>query len=363
MNDNTKTIFIVDDNIKNIQIAANFLRMANYKVLFADNGNEALKNIEKYMPNMVLLDIMMPGMDGFEVCSKLKENKTTKDIPVIFLTAKTEAETIEQGFKIGGVDYIIKPFNRQELIARINTHITLQSQQNELLQINKTKDKLFSVMGHDLRGNISTIVSMSELLLDKNYNKTEEQIDQFHRYINNQAKTLNIILNNLLDWSRLNDDRIIYDPGKINIKKSIDENVKHLIEDATLKNIIIESALKADLFGYADRNMLHTVLRNLIFNAIKFTNIGGIIKVNAEKQGNEIIISVADSGVGIRKEKQDMLFNNETIISTRGTAEETGTGLGLYLCKQFIEQNHGKLWLKSEPQKGSVFYFSIPVFQ
>ncbi len=356
------TIFIIDDNVKNLQVAANFLRMANYKVLISDNGKDGLVNIEKYQPDIVLLDIMMPGMDGYEVCQQLKINEKTRDIPVIFLTAKTETESLTKAFQTGGVDYVTKPFNSDELMVRINTHIMLRQQQKNLEILNITKDKLFRVLGHDLRGNLASILSMSELLLDENYEKDEQTITQFHRYINNQANNLNLLLNNVLEWARNKDNSLIFKPGRINLKKIADANVKLLKENALLKEITLTSAIEKDVFAYADMNMVNTIVRNLVFNAIKFTNSSGNVSIDCETSDQFIIVKVIDTGVGIRKEKQGSIFKNQRGNSTTGTANETGTGLGLIICKEFTLKNGGEIWLESEPGKGTTIFFTLPAY-
>lgn len=355
------TVFLVDDNLKNIQVAANVLRLEGYKVLFSDNGKEGLKNIELYMPDIILLDIMMPIMDGFEVCKLLKENDKTRNIPVIFLTAKTEVDNISKGLELGGVDYITKPFNPKELIARLKTHLTIQNQKKELTELNETKDKLFSVMGHDLKGNVASILSLSGLLLDHEYEKSEDQRYEFYRYIHNQANNLNILLTNLLNWSKSRSDKMVYDPRPVDVKRIAEQNVRLLKENASLKNIKLISAVEVGFDVMIDENMINTVLRNLIFNAIKFTNVGGSITIDAEKRDGMAYIKVTDTGVGIRKEKQNTIFNRETVVSTNGTAEETGTGLGLSICNDFVAKNKGKIWLESEPGKGTTVYFSVPL--
>ena len=357
------TVFLIDDNPKNLQVAANMLRLANYKVLIADSGKEGLAKIEKYMPDIILLDIMMPVMDGYEVCMKLKSNEKTKDIPVIFLTAKTETESIAKGFEAGGVDYITKPFNSKELLARIQIHVTLQKQKTMLREVNTTKDKLFSVLGHDLRGNLASIISISELLLDDTYEKDPEQIKQFYRHINNQANNLNILLNNVLDWSKTRDNRIVFDPRKVDIKRLANMNIKLLKENAALKDLSLKSEIHEPVLVKGDENMINTVLRNLIFNAIKYTIPGGSISIMTESDKKNATIKVKDTGVGIRKEKQDSIFNSNTIVSTRGTIEETGTGLGLMICKEFVLKNKGDIWLESEPGEGTTIFFTIPLFR
>jgi two-component system, sensor histidine kinase and response regulator len=361
MSNKPETIFIIDDNLRNIQVAANVLRDEGFKVLFSDQGSEGIKNIEKYQPDLILLDIMMPLIDGFEVCTRLKSKDTTQDIPVIFLTAKTEIESITHGLALGGVDYVTKPFNANELLARIKTHLTLRRQQKELEMTNITKDKLFSVLGHDLRGNLASIITLSGLLLDPAYEKTEGQLKEFYGYIQNQANTLNIILTNVLDWSKSRDNKLSFDPHNIEIDKISENNIKLLGSNANLKQISMQSVVKPGVGAYADENMVNTVMRNLLFNAIKFTNLGGSIHIDAWKEAQRVVVKVEDTGVGIRKEKQPTIFSGETVAPTRGTNQETGTGLGLSICKEFVLKNGGEIWIESETGKGTKVFFSLPL--
>jgi len=173
-NSGKHSILIVDDVAKNIQLVAKFLTHEGYNLFFAQSGESAIKQIAARTFDLILLDIMMPGMDGFEVCRKIKNQDKSKDIPVIFLTAKTDDEVIVKGFDIGGVDYITKPFNPIELIARVKTHLQMRSRELELEELNNTKDTLLSVISHDLRTPFFNIMSIGELLL-KNYKNYDEK--------------------------------------------------------------------------------------------------------------------------------------------------------------------------------------------
>ena len=168
------TILIVDDVPRNIQVVANILNSKGYKLLFSQSATKAIEIVKNKNIDLILLDIMMPGMDGYEVCREIKEIPDKKDIPVIFLTAKNDIESVTKGFRAGGVDYIVKPFNNEELVARVETHLKLkdafnviQEQNKELQELNKTKDKLFSIIAHDLRNPFNAIYMMSEVLKRK----------------------------------------------------------------------------------------------------------------------------------------------------------------------------------------------------
>ena len=199
---NRQKVLIVDDVTKNIQLVANFLKQAGYDINFAISGKTAIKHIKKARFDLILLDIMMPEMDGFEVCKKLKSEDETKDIPVIFLTAKTDIDSITQAFKAGGVDYITKPFNKAELLARVKTHLELQHQKRNLKELNATKDKFFSIIAHDLKSPLNHLLGLSEILQKELESAGSDEIIKIANLINKSAKSGRLLLENLLEWSR-----------------------------------------------------------------------------------------------------------------------------------------------------------------
>ena len=165
MNTKQKSILVVDDIVKNIQVIANVLYDQGFHVEFATNGEEALEWLKSQNFDLILLDVMMPGMDGFEVCEKIKEMPCCNETPIIFLTAKTDVDSIAKGFEAGAVDYITKPFNIKELLVRVNTHIKIQEQRKEMEELNHTKDKFFSIIAHDLKNPFNTILGFSQFLM------------------------------------------------------------------------------------------------------------------------------------------------------------------------------------------------------
>ena len=226
----------------------------------------------------------------------------------------------------------------------------------ELEQLNQVKDKFFSIISHDLRSPVNALAGILDLM-DKDQIKPEE----FSRLVKelkiqfNHTKTL---INNLLDWALLQMDKLRIQPEKINLQQMVDENFR-LLSSLHLKEIEMTNQLPEKLYALADLNTINLVFRNLILNSIKFTESGGKIWVDAKENGNELTISVSDNGVGITPEVQAIIFEKASGYSTRGTANEKGTGLGLILCKEFVERNGGKIWLHSEVGKGSTFSFTL----
>jgi len=360
MKNNNSRILIVDDVSQNIQVVGNILKSEGYNINFAQSGKKALENIKNISFDLILLDIMMPEMSGFEVCEKLKENVLTKDIPIIFLTAKDDEQSISKGFEIGGVDYITKPFKKEELIARVKTHLTIKKQEINLSNLNKTKDKFFSIIAHDLKNPFNQIIGFSELLIKKINVGDLEKSKQFAEIILESSKSAHTLLDNLLEWSKSQTNRISFTPDKVYPHGIIVETFGLMKNAALQKKITLINELPDDLTVFADMNMVTTVLRNLVSNAIKFTNADGLIKVYHKINSNNLIqITIEDTGVGMKTETVSKLFKIDSNFSTVGTNHEKGTGLGLILCKEFVEKNGGEIWAESEPTVGSKFHFTL----
>ena len=272
-----------------------------FAIATASNGRQALEQVEKENPDLVLLDVMMPDMSGFEVAQHLKSNPNTADIPIIFLTALNSTADIVKGFQVGANDFISKPFNKEELIIRVTHQISLVaakrlilSKTEELQRTIAGRDKLYSVIAHDLRSPMGSI---------------------------------KMVLNML----------------------------------ASLKKIRIHEMKPEKMMVNADIDMLKTVVRNLLSNAIKFSKENSEVLVKMEEVDGMAVVSVQDYGCGISEEGQKKLLHTDTHFSTFGTNNEEGSGLGLLLCKDFVVKNGGKLWFTSKEGEGSIFSFSIPV--
>ena len=357
---NRQKVLIVDDVTKNIQLVANFLKQAGYEINYAISGKTAIRHIKKEKFDLILLDIMMPEMDGYEVCQKLKSDDETKDIPVIFLTAKTDIDSITKAFRVGGIDFITKPFNKAELLARVKTHLDLQQQKRNLKELNATKDKFFSIIAHDLKSPLNHLLGLSEILQKELESDQSDEVIRLAKLINKSAKSGRLLLANLLEWSRSQTGSIIFNPEKLDMEKMTNEVIELNENNATQKNISIKSKVKSEIFAFADENMIKTILRNLSSNSIKFTLNGGEIVLNAKRANGVVTYSVSDNGIGINKNDIKKLFRININPKSIGNSKEKGTGLGLILCKEFIEINGGKIWVESKLGEGSIFNFSMP---
>jgi PAS domain S-box-containing protein len=250
---------------------------------------------------------------------------------------------------------------QQELTERIRTQEALRKSEVELKELNATKDKFFNIVAHDLKNPFTSLLGSSELLFSNIDKMDHEKIKSLALILNDASKNGYAILQNLLDWSRSQAGLLKFNPERINIKDLIDEHILNLEQISANKEIIMYSEVKENIFAYADKNMIKTILRNLLSNAIKYSFRFGEVIVSAVENKHKIIISVKDSGMGIQKENLEKIFRIDAKFSVPGTEKELGTGLGLKICKEFVEKQGGKIWAESVENRGSEFKFSIPV--
>ena len=229
------------------------------------------------------------------------------------------------------------------------------------MELNATKDKFFRIIAHDLRNPFTSLLGVSELMIDNSEKYDAEQIRKCATLINSSARNVYSLLENLLEWSRSQTGNIEFKPEQFKLCELVDGIISVLEENANDKEIKIISKIEKGFPVNTDYNILNTVIRNLVSNAIKFTRKGGMVTVNAIKNENHITVSVKDTGIGISKEDIDKLFRIDVKFTKAGTNHESGTGLGLILCKEFVEKLGGRIWVESEPEKGSEFNFTIPI--
>ena len=247
-----------------------------------------------------------------------------------------------------------------DITERMRAEKALIESEANLRESNATKDKFFSIIAHDLKGPFNSIIGFSNILTEQVHEKDYDGIEEYARIIQNSSQRAMDLLLNLLEWSRSQTGRIVFNPEFVEIVTLINQVTELMNDSAQQKSIIISKKLPRNAPVIADKAMINTILRNTISNAIKFTHPGGQIIISVEQQKNELMIAIADNGLGIKKEAIDKLFRIEESNSTYGTQNERGTGLGLILCKEFVEKNGGKIWVESEVGKGSTFYFTIP---
>lgn len=360
-------LLVVDDVQTNVLLLKALLHKEGYCILIANDGKEALEVAQKEQPDLILLDVMMPGMDGFEVAERLKSDEYNIDTPVIFLTALDDTQSIVNGFKLGASDFISKPFRKEELMVRIRHQLSLvaarriiEAQTDELKKTIDGRDKMYSVIAHDLRSPMASMkMLLNTIMMSVDKEKMDPDIFDMLEMSNKTSEEVFSLLDNLLKWTKSQLGRLTVVPQELDITGLADGVVEVMKPVADMKNIKLLREGHDSYLVCVDIEMVKSVLRNLISNAIKFSKSGEDIVVGIREENDKVIVSVADHGKGIKKEDQSKLLNDATHFTTYGTNSEEGSGLGLLLCRDFVRKNSGELWFESEENVGSVFYFSF----
>ena len=361
-------LLVVDDVQTNVLLLKALLGKEGYGILVANNGQEALEVIRNENPDLILLDVMMPGMDGFEVAERLKSEEFRCEIPIIFLTALDDTQSIVNGFKLVVGDFISKPFRKEELMVRIKHQLSLvaarriiEEKNEELRKTIAGRDKMYSVIAHDLRSPMASMkMLLNTIMMSVEKDKIDPDIFDMLEMSNKTSEEVFSLLDNLLKWTKSQLGKLTVIPQKLDISGLADGVVEVMNSVAEVKHIKLIRTDHESFFVYVDIEMIKSILRNLISNAVKFSNPDSEIKVGIKAEDGKVIVSVTDSGKGIKKEDQHKLLKDSTHFTTYGTNSEEGSGLGLLLCRDFARKNGGELWFESEENLGSVFSFSLP---
>ncbi len=369
INPSDYTILIVDDNQTNIILLQAILKRAKYNTVSATNGTDALRIMQEMHPDLVLLDIMMPEMDGYEVARRKDEIEDIQSIPFLFVTALSDTNSMVKGFKAGCSDFITKPFNTEEILIRIHHQIInvenrriINSKNEELKSLIRNRDKLYAVVAHDLRSPLGTIKSVLDIL-DENLNSEIigfELYDLLHA-TTESADELFGLLENLLFWTRTQMGKLIFQPKEIKITDAVTDAIKATSSMSNIHRIDISySDNTGNATVLADKNMITTVIRNILVNAIKFSDEDSSIEIETKIVDNQLSCSITDHGCGMDDEVKQAL-QQQISITTTGKHQEEGTGLGLTLCREFIRAHNGNLSFESEMNVGTTFTFTIPL--
>ncbi|MEM1336755.1 MAG: hybrid sensor histidine kinase/response regulator [Bacteroidota bacterium] len=362
-------VLAIDDEQLNLELLQFILDRNDCIFRGTSNDEYFFELLEQRLPDLILLDVIMPRIEGFELCEKIKENPLYRDVPVIFLTGKVNVKDKIKGFEVGGVDYVTKPFNEQELVARIQTHVELRRARNQieqqaehLRQSNALKDRMFSIIGHDLRSPLSAAKLKMDFIMRGIVDPTSPDFKDktVYELLKTMDEALNL-LQNLLGWAKAESDQIQIIPENLDLHEIVEQTFRLLKLGSEHKKITLSNHVPKATHVFADLNTTKTVLRNLLSNAIKFTPYEGEIQVNLKMQKNSTIVEVKDNGQGIPPEDIPKILNPSEHFTKLGTDKEPGTGLGLVLCQSFIHKNGGTLKIKSTVGEGSTFYFDLPV--
>jgi len=382
MNDRSDkgTLLIVDDVPANVSVLFDFLTNEGFKVLVAQDGKRAIQKAEYAMPELILLDVMMPGMDGFEACQVLKSKQQTQDIPIIFMTALADTVDKVKGFALGAADYVTKPIQHEEVLARVNNHLnftrlqrqlekrTLQLEQSNLENerarrsadaANRAKSVFLANMSHELRTPLNAIIGYSEMLREEVQDMGYEDIIPDLDKIQTAGKHLLGIVSDVLDIAKIEAEKIELKNHEFDIAALI-EDVVTVIEPSMENGNQLITEYASDIGTMiADEAKIQQILLNLLSNAIKFTQ-NGRITLSASRSDEWVSFTVADTGIGISEQQLEYIFKPFTQIDGSSTREYGGTGLGLAICEHYCMMMQGNVSATSELGKGSVFHVNVP---
>ncbi len=352
-------ILIVDDQPINLAGLKKIVRQDNSaRISLASGGNEAIEIIKRDPPDLVLTDILMPEMDGFELCLRIKNGQGTAAIPVLFITSLNDPESIERGFDCGGIDYILKPFNPREVRSRVRAHLGLKLSNDKVIALSSWKDRLISILSHDLRGPVGNLSMFTEIM-EKESKDTSPYFSDILKKIKTSITSASNLMENLLEWASIQRTGVSMNPELFKLKNFFTACIAAYSSYAADKNLTLVSGYNDDDEITADRRITETVLRNLVLNAIKFTS-AGQITIDAMVSDASVTITVSDTGVGIDPSKLSNIFEIKKASETKGTMNEKGSGIGLMICNDLAAVCGGKISVESSTGLGSKFSFTFP---
>ena len=361
-------ILIVDDVISNVLLLKILLTNEKFQVCTANNGRACIEMTKKEHPDLILLDVMMPDINGFDTAVIMKKDPELKEIPIIFLTALNTPADLVHGFQVGANDFLTKPFNKEELVMRVMQQISLvaakriiEQQNKELKATLNNRDKMYSVIAHDLRSPMASIRMVLNLVVaSTSPDIVGPELFELLDKANKESEEVHDLLDNLLKWTKSQTGRlnvVLQDfdlndvvPGVVDIFEMIAQT-KHI-------NLALQKS-EQPLVVTADNDMLKTVLRNFLSNAIKFSPADSTIDIIMGVDSDFARVSVRDHGVGIAADRIDTIFHKGE--TTYGTGGEEGSGLGLQLCQDFARKNGGDCYVESVEGQGSTFSFTVPL--
>jgi two-component system, sensor histidine kinase and response regulator len=363
----SSAILIVDDNPNNLQVLGKALLDNNYGVEFATNGEQALNWLSERKFDLVLLDINMPGMDGYEVCKRIRSDSSLSFMPIIFLSADNEREAILKGFELGGQDYVTKPFDNRELLVRIKTHLALKDSLERLEEekekaraADNLKSAFLATMSHELRTPLNSIIGFSGILLKEKPGPLNTEQKKQLGMVQDSARHLLSLINDVLDISKIEAGQLTMNYQICSLSEIVNIVADTCRPMAEKKNILLEVDLdftRDEIIS--DPLRVSQILLNLVNNAVKFTDKGKVI-ITGKCLEEFAELKIIDTGIGIEKSNIELLFRPFMQISTGIARKYEGTGLGLSICKKLLDMLNGKIEVESSPGKGSIFTVKLP---
>jgi len=369
------TVLVVDDDQRNVRLMESILRGSGYQVVKAYNGEDALRLVETAPPDMLLLDVMMPRMSGFELCQKLKDRYETRLLPIIMVTALNALEDKVQALEYGADDFLSKPINKVELLAKVRSVLRVKALHDELeknrLEIEKKNQKLIRMEGfkesmmqmvvHDLKNPLASIMGNVQLIQMSEETVNPARLKELLQRTQESARQLMRMILNILQIGKLEEQKMPLNLERVTLRHLAQENVDEMTGLSARDNIRVENRVPPDLPSpLADRELISRVIANLLNNAFKHTPGGGQVIIDARREEDAVVLTVSDTGEGIPEDLQPRIFEKfvggESDTSKRMLYD---SGLGLTFCRLAVECHGGSIWLKSKPGEGTTVFISL----
>lgn len=350
-------LLVVDDNEMNRDVMSRRLRREGYAVDVAEDGYQAMEMIKKTKYDLILLDVMMPGLSGFEMLPLIRHMYEVTDLPVIMATAKDQSEDIVEGLRLGANDYVTKPIDHPVLLARIQLHLKLKN-------LSQLKDEFIRIASHDLKNPLSTVMMAAHIVRERvpPGATMQDQFYQMLQYIVKHSEEMQRIIRDFLDFQAMEDGALALTVASMNLNSIAQELYSENTGYAENKSINL--AIQADPYLpeiQGDTGRVKQVGQNLVGNAIKFCPADANILIRTRKEDKNVVFEVIDSGPGLKPEDFPRLFSKYARLSNKPTGDEKSTGLGLAICKTMIELHGGTIGAFNNPDRGTTFWFKLPI--
>jgi two-component system sensor histidine kinase/response regulator len=357
----TDCLLIVDDEQANIQVLGTMLGKVGFEILPATSGEQALRRLAARRVDLILLDLLLPGMDGIEVCRRIQENPEWKEIPIIFLSAVDDKNLIVRALESGGVDYIIKPFNKPELLSRVRTHLMLKSMRDHLRRLAQDKEELLAMISHHMQNHLAAMHMSAQLVLKRAETNNDAGLRLLASNIMNASTETRTFVRTFLDNSAA-DHGLSIKLEAISLAAAAARALKPYEETAKRKEIVLRREFtETGTMVLADPIALNQVLDNLISNSVKFSPPGKEILVSVGAGRNHAECRVRDQGPGFTEQDKSRLFQRYARLSAKPTGGEPSSGLGLSIARKLARAMNGTLTCESNPGDGAVFILRLPL--
>ena len=357
-------VLVVDDSIESLRLLTSVLKAHGFVARPVTGGEQALRAAIAEPPDLILLDLEMPSMDGYETCALLKEDEVTREIPVIFLTAHTSTEEKVRAFESGGVDFITKPFQVEEVVARVRAHLelrqarqALQGSYRQLKDSERLRDHLIHMVVHDVRTPLQMLVSLLDIMQRNLADEARESIASELGMAREVTRFIDRLAKNLLDTRRLDDGKMPIRRQRQRIGPLVREvtgYLRHMAMDRTL-SVEADDTIEASF----DEDLLRRVIENLVSNAIKHTPRGTTVAIRVRSTGDDVLVEIVDSGPGVPEDLRERIFEPFTSLAAENSYYFSA-GLGLAFCRLVLDAHNGSIGVRSAEDEGSVFWFRLP---